>query len=43
MQVTREVDARSAENDGGRKQHSGAEQVAEDDFDAAISPGLRLE
>jgi hypothetical protein len=43
VRVAREVDTRSAENDGGREQDSGAEQVAEDEFDAAVSPWLGLE
>jgi hypothetical protein len=43
VRVAREVDTRSAENDRRREQHSGAQQVAENEFDAAISPRLRLE
>jgi hypothetical protein len=43
VRVPSEVDTTSAENDSRREQNSGAKQVPEDDFDAAISPRLRLE
>jgi hypothetical protein len=38
-----EVDTRSQEYDSRRDKDSGAEQVAENDFNAAISPRLGLE
>jgi hypothetical protein len=43
MRVAGKVDTGSREDDGRRDQDSGAKQVAEDDFQAAISPRLGLE
>jgi hypothetical protein len=43
VRMTREVDTRSGENDSRREQDSGAEQIAEDDFQSPISPRLRFE
>ena len=41
--VAEEVGTRSPEDDSRREQDSGAQQIAQDDFDAAISPRLGLE
>jgi hypothetical protein len=43
VRVAGEVDTRSQEYDSRRDKDSGAEQVAENDFNAAISPRLGLE
>jgi hypothetical protein len=43
MRVAVEVDARSHEHDSRRDKDSGAEQVAENDFNAAVSPRLGFE
>jgi hypothetical protein len=43
VRVPGKVDTTSTENDSRREQNSGAKQVPEDDFNAAISPRLRLE
>ena len=42
VRVPREVNASSRENHRRREQNSRAKQVAEDEFQAAVSPRLRL-
>ncbi len=43
VRMARQVDTRSEEDDSRRDKDSGAEQIAENDFDAPISPWLRFE
>jgi hypothetical protein len=42
VRVPSEIDTTSTENNSRREEHSCTKQVPEDDFNAAISPGLRL-
>jgi hypothetical protein len=42
VRVAGEVDAGSEEYDSRREENSGAEQVPDDDFNAAVSPRLGL-
>ncbi len=42
VRVTREINAGSQDNDRSRDQHSGAQQIAQDDFDTVIVPRLCL-